>query len=61
MLAIARAEASERLWQQLNNSIDPELRFRLDALLTVEDGSTVLDVGAPAHLADAAVGARDGI
>jgi len=34
-----RAEASERLWQQLNNSIDPELRCRLDALLTVEDGS----------------------
>src|SRR5229473_6955853 len=39
MVTAARAEASERLWQQLTDNIDPELRCRLDSLLNLEDGS----------------------
>ena len=39
MVIAVRAEASERLWQQLTDHIDPELRCRLDALLNLEDGS----------------------
>jgi hypothetical protein len=39
MVTAVRAEAAERLWQQLTEHIDPELRCRLDALLNVEDGS----------------------
>src|SRR5712692_11936522 len=39
MVTAARAAASERLWQQLTDHIDPELRRRLDALLNLEDGS----------------------
>jgi len=39
MVTAVRAEAAERLWQQLTDQIDPELRCRLDSLLNVEDGS----------------------
>src|SRR5712692_8841182 len=39
MVTAARAAASERLWQQLTDNIDPELRCRLDSLLNLEDGS----------------------
>jgi len=39
MVTAIRAEAAERLWQQLTEHIDSELRCRLDALLNVEDGS----------------------
>jgi hypothetical protein len=39
MVPAVRAEAAERLWQQLTEHIDPELRCRLDALLNVEDGA----------------------
>ncbi len=39
MVTAVRAEASERLCQQLTRQIGPELRRRLDTLLNLEDGS----------------------